>query len=248
MRLDFSTDEGADVRLGLIVLQVDETVETEFRRLVGTDGIALYCSRVPSGAEVTEETLSAMAAHIPAAARLLPPAAPLDVVGYACTSGATMIGSDCVAALVRAAAPHLSRAAVTDPLAAVKAACRSLGVRRLGFVSPYAAAVSAAMRAALEADGLGVTAFGSFEQAEERLVARITPSSVLEAILQIGKSSETDAVFASCTNLRTLGILEDAERSLGKPVISSNLALSWHMLRLAGVGGPGPTSNALFAA
>lgn len=242
MRLPYRTDGGAATRarLGLIVLHVDETIETEFRRLVDLEGVAVHWTRVPSGTELTEETLAAMAAEIPAAARLLPPAATLDVVGYACTSGATIIGPENVARSIREARPRIdpgsfAGTAITDPLTAVKAACRTLGVRRPGFVTPYVPSVSAALRAALEADGLTIAAFGSFEQSEERMVARITPASIHDAILRIGRSADCDAVFVSCTNARTLEILESAERELGVPVISSNQALAWHMLRLAGI-------------
>jgi maleate cis-trans isomerase len=42
-------------------------------------------------------------------------------------------------------------------------------------------------------------------------------------------------VFVSCTNLRVASIIETAEARLGKPVTSSNHALAWHLLRLAGI-------------
>jgi maleate isomerase len=35
--------------------------------------------------------------------------------------------------------------------------------------------------------------------------------------------------------LRALDIIEKAEKIIGKPVTSSNHALAWHLLRLAGV-------------
>ena len=92
------------------------------------------------------------------------------------------------------------------------------------------------MRQNLEASGLEIAAFGSFEQSEEQIVARIAPESVLQSVLDVGGSAECDAVFASCTNLRTLNVIEAAEDALGKPVIASNQALAWHMLRLAGIG------------
>jgi maleate isomerase len=44
-----------------------------------------------------------------------------------------------------------------------------------------------------------------------------------------------DAVFISCTNLRALNLIAELESKLAKPVISSNQALGWHCLRLAGV-------------
>jgi maleate isomerase len=35
--------------------------------------------------------------------------------------------------------------------------------------------------------------------------------------------------------LRALDIIEKAEKIIGKPVTSSNHALAWHLLRLAGI-------------
>jgi maleate isomerase len=130
---------------------------------------------------------------------------------------------------------------VTNPLTAVIAACRALSARKLAFITPYVASVSQAMRTALEAAGLEIASFGSFEQAEERVVARIAPQSVLKAIAEVD-SAECDAVFLSCTNLRAFDVIEAAEATAGKPVISSNSALAWHMRMLAGLpfSGVGP--------
>ncbi|MEJ2654781.1 MAG: hypothetical protein P8Z69_05650 [Acidihalobacter sp.] len=254
MKLDYVTDEGSGVRarIGLIALHVDETLETEIRPLLGIEGVALYCTRVQSGAELNERTLAESASRIPDAARLLPPNAHMDVVAYACTSGATIIGPQNVASAIRQSRPadapgSFAQTAVTDPLTAVKAACAQLGIRRLGFVTPYVPSVSAAMREALEAEGIEIVAFGSFEQSEEHLVARISPDSVREALLRLGRSAACDGLFASCTNLRTLGILQETEDMLGIPVLSSNQALAWHILSLAGVSAPRSGAGALMA-
>lgn len=234
MSLPFETDNGIGGRaaLGLIVLQADETIETEFRTFVGRDGVALYHSRIPSAPDVTPETLARMEAEIPAATRLLPDAVRFDTIGYACTSGATIIGPANVARAIHTVKPGVK---TTDPLTAAKAAFRALGVTQIGFVTPYVAPVSQAMRDSLEADGLSIEAFGSFEQSDEHTVARIEASSVLEAICDIGSTADCKAVFVSCTNLRTAEILATAEAHLQKPVVSSNQALAWHMLRLSGV-------------
>ena len=45
---------------------------------------------------------------------------------------------------------------------------------------------------------------------------------------------ESEAVFVSCTALRTSAIIEELEQALGKPVVTSNQALVWHSLRLSG--------------
>ena len=109
-----------------------------------------------------------------------------------------------------------------------------LNIRKLGFLTPYVADVSDAMRRALEDDGVEITAFASFEQSEEAKVARIAPHSILDAVVDLGSSPACEAVFISCTNLRTLDVLAAAEKRLGKPVISSNQVLAWHMVQLAG--------------
>jgi maleate isomerase len=42
-------------------------------------------------------------------------------------------------------------------------------------------------------------------------------------------------VFVSCTSLRLVEAVDRIEAAVGLPVTSSNHALLWHMLRLAGI-------------
>ena len=218
--------------LGLIVLKEDETLEQDMRRLLPSD-VQLHVSRVPSGKAVTRETLAAMEAELPAAARLFPSAARFDAVGYGCTSGTAVIGAPRVAELIRAGTATKS---VTEPVSALLAACAALGVRRLAFLSPYIAEVSSRLRDVLAEAGVISPVFGSFDEAEEAKVARIDTASVIEAATELGRAPEAEAVFLSCTNLRTLDAIPEIERRTGKPVLSSNLVLGWHLCRLAGLG------------
>lgn len=218
-------------RLGLIVLQVDETIEQEFRRLFPPEAARLHVSRIPSGAELTPETIATMETALPAAASLLPTARPLDVIGYACTSGTTLIGAKRVGDLVMAAAPAR---AVTDPLTAAVAHCRALGLARVGIVSPYIASVAGPIRAAFEAQGIKVPGTLSFGEEVEARVARIAPGSIANAARDLARRTHLDGVFLSCTNLRTLDILAPLSRELGLPVLSSNQCLAWHMAALSG--------------
>jgi maleate isomerase len=237
VKLPFVLDDGAaaDAALGLVVLQNDETLEPELRTIFNDRAGALYHTRIASAEVVTPETLKAMERDLPRALALLPTARPLDVVGYACTSGATLIGQDRVAEIISSVHPHCFG---TNPISAALAACGHLGVRRLAFITPYVPDVSSAMHRLLESNGLEIAGFASFEQSQEAVVARISPQSVLEAICTVGRNEDVEAVFASCTNLRTFEILDAAEARIQKPVISSNAALAWHMRRLAGLGPP----------
>lgn len=242
MSVPFTLDNGFAGRaaLGLVVLEKDETLEPELSSVFADDGVGLYHSRIPSDDEVTPDTLLAMARELPRALRLLPSVRPLDVVAYACTSASTVIGQGKVANMIEAVHPS---ALATDPISAVISACRHLDVRKIGLLTPYTAEVSAAMRALLEKNGLEISAFASFEQSSDPTVARIAPQSVHQAIRELGNNNDVDAIFASCTNLRTFSVLDAAERDIGRPVISSNAALAWDMRRKAGLGplkqGPG---------
>jgi maleate isomerase len=233
-RLGFRTDHGAGAwaRIGLLVLESDQTMEAEVRLLTDLPDVAIYHARLANDVEVTPKTLSKMEAELPVAARLIPQDMGLKAIGYGCTSGATIIGEGRVSQIMNAVHPSVLS---TNPLTAAKAALRTLGVRRLGLVTPYAPDVTQAMQTKFDAAGIEVTLVGSFYESDDRVVGRIDEKSILDAALAVGQG-DCDGVFISCTSLRTAGIIEQAEQRLGKPVTASNHALAWHLLRLAGVG------------
>ena len=70
---ELDTSAGVSARLGLIVLQTDETIENEFRQIFDAPTTALYHTRIKSAPNVTAETLATMEAEIPAAVAMFPP-------------------------------------------------------------------------------------------------------------------------------------------------------------------------------
>ncbi|MEK9756936.1 MAG: Asp/Glu racemase, partial [Paracoccaceae bacterium] len=113
------------------------------------------------------------------------------------------------------------------------AACKALGVGKIAFLSPYIEEVSATLRNVLIENGLEIVAFGTFNEASESKVARIAPASIRDAALDLINGTEAEAVFLSCTNLQTLDIIVEIEEATGRPALSSNLVLGWHMLKLS---------------
>ncbi len=241
----FEVDGGIADRaaIGLIVLATDQTVEHEFRKILDLPGVAFYESRIYNSASITPETLKAMEAGIAEAAGLILPGLPLDVVAYGCTSGAMVIGDETVAARIHEARPGT---ACTSPMAAAFAAFGALGCRRIALLTPYVEEINQAMRAHLEQGGFSVPAMGSFNEEDDRKAARITPDSLRRAALELGRLEQVDAVFVSCTSLRLVEVIERLEAELGKPVTSSNHAMAWHCLRLAGVEDTLPRFGRLF--
>ena len=161
-------------QVGLVVLQADETIEDELRPVWPRD-VSLLVSRVPSGLDVSPETLSDIQTHLAHAVALFPLGKRFDVIGFACTSATAEIGAHVVAAIVQKQSPGC---AVTDPLTALIAACQNLNITRLGFVSPYVESVSNKIRDRLAQAGINTPHFGSFHEAEEARVARIDGPSI----------------------------------------------------------------------
>ena len=130
---------------------------------------------------------------------------------------------------------------ITDPIRAVKEALNSFGCKNIAFVSPYEQSVTQKLKQNLQSDNFNISKEKSFDESDDTVVARISERESLKAILEIGKN-DCDAVFISCTNLKTFKIIDEAERVLNKPVVSSNQAMIWHMFRGSGndsTKGPG---------
>ena len=95
-RIGFTTDKGAGsrARIGLLVLESDQTMEWEMRLMTHLSGVSVYHSRLANDVVVTPETLAKMETELPISAKLLPEYLALNAIGYGCTSGSTIIGEN----------------------------------------------------------------------------------------------------------------------------------------------------------
>ncbi|MEO9517600.1 MAG: Asp/Glu racemase [Paracoccaceae bacterium] len=229
MRFEYTLQQDNRAQVGLIVLQADETVEDDFRTLLPAS-LNLLVNRVPSGLDVSPETLRETTGHLTQAARLFPQGLSMDAVGFACTSASAQIGNDAVTDIVRRGTETDH---VTNPLFALIATCKILNIKRLALLSPYIESVSDQLRSALKNAGIATPVFGTFAEAEEARVARISATSIEHATRTLCHDASVDGVFLSCTNLRTLPVLKSLGADLQLPVLSSNLVLAWHLWHLA---------------
>jgi maleate isomerase len=235
-------DEGPapSAAIGLVTLANDTVIEPELRAFLPREGVAVYANRIPMPVDITPATLAAMEADLARTTAGIVPEMALDVVAFGCTSGSMTIGPDRVAARIREARPGI---ACTNPVSAGVAALRHLGCRRLALLTPYVASVNAIVERHLRAEGFDIRAAGSFELPRDTQVVRIRPRAIFDAGLALARETDAQGLFLSCTALRTSAVLARLEDALGMPVVSSNQALAWHCLRLAGcdagVGGMG---------
>jgi maleate isomerase len=229
--------------IGLVVLATDHTIEYEWRKLLTVEGVAFFESRIFNSAEISPETLAEMEGGIATAVALIRPGEKIDVVAFGCTSASMVIGEERVFERIREVRPA---AKCTTPITAARVAFETLGTKKVALLTPYVRSINESMAAYLQARGIEVVAMGSFEHANDNEVARIDASSLRRAALALGARSDVEAVFVSCTSLRIAEAVAEIESTLGKPVTSSNHAMAWHALRLAGVTDALPQFGRLF--
>jgi len=251
MACDFAPALGWKARIGMIVLATDHTIEFEWRQIMdaaarlhgSSDAIALYAARILNVPSITPESLRDMESRIALTADLLLPGMPFDVIAYGCTSASMLIGTDRVRARVHETRPGV---AVTDPVTAACAAFEALGVQRLAMLTPYIAPINDQLRRGFMTRGIDIPVMGSFNVEDDNLAARASSQSLINAAMELGSDSQVDGVFISCTSIRLTDTVSELEAALGKPVLSSNLAMAWHTLRLAGITDPVPGFGRLF--
>lgn len=232
VRFDPALDDepGAAVRIGLVVIATDHTSERDFRRILPST-VDVLVSRVPCRTVTTVESLGEMATDLTQAADLLLPGSQLHAIAFACTTGAIVIGAAKVAQRIQLVRPGVP---VTTPIEAAIDAFEAFGVRRISVVLPYLETVNERVVACLEAADLEVVSVVSFEQESDRDMARVRPDAIVAAGVAADRP-EAEGVFVSCTALRSAEAAESLERRLGKPVVTSNQALCWRLMRLTGV-------------
>ena len=231
--IKFTTDEGigSQARVGLVVLATDFTIEHEFRQVFNEPETGLFAARILNEVKVTPETLSAMEARITDTVNLILPGETLDVVAYGCTSASMVMGEEKVFARIKASRPN---AKCTTPATAAFEAFRAFGAKRIAVLTPYRSDVNEIVKNYIENAGFEVPVFGSFNEEHDPTVARIDATSISNAVDKLKTLGDFDAVFVSCTNVRLMDAVCEIERKTGLPVTSSNHAMAWHAMRLAG--------------
>lgn len=225
-------DEGRHhrARLGFVLLAMEQTVDSDLTRMA-PEGVGVHVTRAPMANSVTVETLAEMFDGLRPAAELLVPDLTLDVICYACTSGTVVMGEEPIERELTAGSGARQ---ATTLLGGVIAALRALEARRLSVVTPYVAGINALERTYLEECGFAIDTLRGLEIVLDEDIARVRPEFLVDYVAEV-TDPRSDAVFISCGALRSVDVIDEIERRVGKPVVTSNQGMMWHCLRLAGI-------------
>jgi maleate isomerase len=217
-------------KIGLIIPSLNNTMEPEFNQMV-PNGVAVYATRVFFDEGVPEQ-MTKMAVEVEKAADLLKTADMTGIV-YGCTTGSLIngIGSDLK---IISKIKKISSVPATTAATAVIEAFKELKVKTVAVATPYIDDVNRVEKKFFEAHGIRVINIQGLNYTSGKELHRESPETAYIFAKQ-ADHPKADCIFISCTDFATIRVLNLLEQDLGKPVISSNTASLWAILRKMGI-------------
>ncbi|MCP4186059.1 MAG: arylmalonate decarboxylase [Gammaproteobacteria bacterium] len=230
IEIEFDRGRHHRAKIGFVLLATEQTIEDDVMKL-RPDGVGIHFARAAIPDSITNASLAAQVDLLADCASTLLPDGSLDVICYACTSGSLIIGEERVHAELNKGAPH---ARATSLIRGVIRGLNEVGAKKIVVGTPYLDEINAREVAYLEEAGFEVLSISGLNLEKDSDMVRVRPDFIARFAQSIDRA-DADAVFISCGALRTLDVVEQIERQLGKPVITSNQAMIWDTLRLAGI-------------
>lgn len=217
-------------RIGLIIPSSNRLSEPQLSRYA-PDGVQVHATRLRMTGP-HHVPLPALLPRIVEAALMLADAK-CDVIVFHCTASSMEAGLEGERRVIEAIQDATGRRAATTA-AAVLAAFRALGARRLALASPYEAETNRHEAEFLAQAGLEVVRDRPLALAGSDAYQSAPPALWLRTALEL-EDPRADVYFLSCSNIRSPEVIEEAEARLGRPVVASNQAVLWYCLRLCGL-------------
>jgi len=223
--------QGWRTRIGLIVPSANTTNEPEFVDYV-PDGVTVHASRMLHE-ETSVENMEAMFETGQRCAKLLATANP-DVLAFGCTTGSLVSGEPKYALEMERELGDAGGVPAVATAAAILRAFEALSLDSMVVHTPYPDSLNERERTFIEDAGHEVLALEGLGIKPTTDKGNIHPESVYRHARSLDRA-DADGVFVSCTNYRTVEVIEALEADLDKPVVTSNQALLWNALSVAGV-------------
>jgi maleate isomerase len=222
------------IRIGVLTPHATPGPEVEFAAMAPKRLVirVAYVTSSATGDDPTSPTALrtlATPAHLDRAATTLRTDA-TDVIGYASTTSAYVIGFDAEAAMISRLA-QLSGLPVAASCASAVHALRVLGVERVALIGApwFDPGFNELGAAYFTGQGFQVVSSGSAELSQQP--REITPAAVLEWTSH-HVDDAAQAVFIGGNGFRAAAAIDALETAIGRPVLTSNQVLLWRLLAL----------------
>jgi len=227
-------------KFGVIAPSTNTIVEPDFYRMT-VPGVTAHFSRIHirdqdmAGDEGMERLLEQIRAEIGGACeRVLTCEPDYMVMGMSAeTFWGGVEGNRRFIAQIR----DLTGLEVATGAQACERALTLYGARRIGVVTPYQPVGDANAVRFFSEIGFDVVAIQGLRCPTAVSIAHVGEDTLRRALVEVD-SPEVDALVQCGTNLSMVGLADEAERWLGKPVIAINAATWWMALRDNGIDDP----------
>ncbi len=222
-------------RVGLIIPSSNRMVEQEMVPAF-PEGIQPHVTRLRmTGAD--RGPLDQLLPRIEEATRTLADAK-CEVIAFHCTANSMQEGKGGEERIL-SAMTEAGTARATTTATAVGRALQALDARRIVLVTPYDQETTDHEVAFLTEAGYEVIHAVACELAGSDAYCS-TPAGFWKDRVAEAARRDADVYFVSCANISIIGIIEEIEASVGRPVITSNQAVIWDALgRLGWTSSPG---------
>jgi len=219
---------------GVLIPSTNTTVEIEYTRLLPPT-LQAHIGRLGKGGDTPfSPSLDADLAY---QSRMLGHAK-VAAVALAQTS-ASLFEDDYDAKAVRLMTEGTGAPAMTSAQA-IGQAVQALGATRIALVSPYSDHVIGLAKRYYETrHGLAVVAMEGFGATDAYAIGGLSADNATEAFLRIDRP-DIQVLVVPGGNFPTMRFIAGWERRFGKPVITTNQAALWGVMRAMGVTAPLP--------
>jgi maleate isomerase len=233
-------DYGSRLRAGVLIPSGNSVAEPELRAMLPPEA-SLLVTRLPLRGSSRAE-LMGMLDHLETAAGLLADAA-VEVIVFHCTAVSTFAPD--MAEGIRERIEKATGRRCFTTADAVLCALSKLGARRVSLLTPYIDEVHLREVEFLEANGFHVEGGANLGIDTNAQMSELEPEAILNWA-QRNISDASDVCFLSCTAIKSASVISALERTCGKPVITSNQCMVWHLLRSSEISGPAARFGMLF--
>lgn len=188
------------------------------------EGVQFLTTRVPFRGTGVADDLN-FAEHVGSQSELLADAA-VELIAVNCTAATMLAGPQ----KIRDVVTERSGVPAVTTIEAVLAALDLLDVRRVALVTPYVPEVVEAEAAYLAENGVEVVEYGGTPCDTPVKQGQISPGEWLDTIDRLALR-DAEAVLLSCAGVQIATVIDEIERRTGLPLVTSNQALLWWVLR-----------------
>jgi len=221
---------GWRLRIGVLIPSTNTVVESELNRMVPR-GVSLHAARMML-TETTAETLTGMVDESEEAAERLA-TAKVDIILYACTSGSFVGGVEWEENITRKISKRTGIPAITTA-GSVVAAFQAIKAKKVSMATPYIKDLHEREISFFSEKDFDIIASEYLGLKENTVIGSQYPEKAY-GLAKKSLRQDTDTIFISCTDLRSIEILQLLENETGRSVISSNQASLWMALRQSGI-------------